>query len=87
MKLLLTVLVIIAALLVLNASSRWRKRHAEYLYPPPGEGTDADVERFITLGRKLTATKLYREIHGVDLKEARKAVEELSKRPDLRRRR
>jgi ribosomal protein L7/L12 len=81
MKLLITVLVIVVALLVVNASRRWKRQHAEFArYPQPGEGTDADVERFVALGRKMTAIKLYREIHGVDLKTATDAVDELSKK-------
>ena len=79
MKLVVTVLLIVIALLTIRASRRWTKQHEEFSkYPLPGEGTDADVERFIALGRKMTAIKLYREIHGVDLKTARDAVEELS---------
>jgi ribosomal protein L7/L12 len=81
MKLLITVLVIIAALLVVNMSRRWRKQHEEFSrLPAPGEGTDEDVQRFVSLGRKMTAIKLYREIHGVDLKTAKAAVEALAKK-------
>lgn len=49
-------------------------------YPAPGEGTDHDVERFVQMRRKMTAIKLYREIHDVDLKTAREAVESMAKR-------
>jgi ribosomal protein L7/L12 len=81
MKLVITVLLIVVALWAIGASRRWRKQHEQHVkYPLPGEGTDADVERFIDLGRKMTAIKLYREIHGVDLKTAKDAVEELSKK-------
>jgi len=47
------------------------------LYPPPGAGTDADVERLLGAGQKIGAIKLYREIHRVDLKTAKDAVEAL----------
>ena len=81
MDLLVTVLVIIAGLLVVGISRRWKKQHEEFVRrPAPGEGTDEDVERFVLLGRKMTAIKLYREIHDVDLQTAKKAVEELADR-------
>jgi ribosomal protein L7/L12 len=80
-ELLVTVLVIAAAIFVVNASRRWQRRHAEFTrLPPKGEATDADVERFVALGRKITAIKLYREIHGVDLKTAKSAVDELERK-------
>jgi ribosomal protein L7/L12 len=80
-KLLVTTLLIIAAVLVVNASRRWQRRHEEFSRRPArGEATDADVERFVALGRKMTAIKLYREIHGVDLKTAKEAVEALAKK-------
>jgi ribosomal protein L7/L12 len=34
-----------------------------------------DVARLVRLGRKIEAIKLYREIHGVDLKAAKSAVD------------
>jgi ribosomal protein L7/L12 len=81
MKLLLTVVVIGLALWALAASRRWKSRHAAMgRYPRPGEGTDADVERFLRMRRKMTAIKLYREIHGVDLKTAKEAVEEMARK-------
>jgi len=80
-KLFITILVIAAALFVMNASRRWQRRHAEFARRPrPGQATDADVEHFVALGRKMTAIKLYREIHGVDLKTAKEAVEALAKK-------
>ena len=83
MKLLITALVVIAALLVVNMTRRWRKQHDEFIRrPAPGEVTDADVERFLAMGRKMTAIKLYREIHGVDLKTAKEAVEAMPKRSE-----
>ncbi|MDH3214844.1 MAG: hypothetical protein OEN01_00970 [Candidatus Krumholzibacteria bacterium] len=81
MKLFITVIIIIGALVILAVSNRWKKRHVlSARYPARGEGTDADIERFIVMGRKLTAIKLYREVHGVDLKTAKEAVEELSRK-------
>lgn len=78
-KLLITIIVIVAGVWVLNASRRWKGDHAATArYPASGEGTDEDVERFIRLRRKMTAIKLYREIHNVDLKTAKEAVEEMT---------
>ncbi|MCP4203161.1 MAG: hypothetical protein GY769_14660 [bacterium] len=47
------------------------------LYPPAGQGSLADVERLVRARRKIEAIKLYREIHGVGLKEAKEGVEAL----------
>ena len=79
MKLALTVLIIVVALYVLYRSRQWTKRAREVgRYPAPGQGTDEDVRRFVRHGRKMTAMKLYREIHGVDITEAKKAVERMA---------
>jgi ribosomal protein L7/L12 len=53
------------------------------LYPPPGQGSDADVERLVALGRKIEAIKLYRQIHGTDLKSAKDAVDKIAEKPGL----
>ncbi len=79
----ITVLVVIAALFVVYMTRRWKKQHDEFIQrPAPGEATDADIERFLAMGRKMTAIKLYREIHGVDLKTAKEAVEAMAKRSE-----
>jgi ribosomal protein L7/L12 len=86
MNLLLTVIVIIAALLVLRATRNWGRGTRQAMHrPPPGQATDADVERFVSAGRKITAIKLYREIHDVDLKTAKEAVDELARKLELHR--
>src|SRR5207249_5910617 len=51
------------------------------LYPPPGQGSDADVGRLVALGRKIDAIKLHREIHGSDLKTAKDAVDRMTAKP------
>ncbi|MFQ5512311.1 MAG: hypothetical protein ACE5EO_10735 [Candidatus Krumholzibacteriia bacterium] len=81
--LIITVAIIIAGLFILDASNKWQKRRAREsgIYPPPGQGTDADVERLVRLRRKMMAIKLYREIHSVDLKQAKDAVDEIARRP------
>jgi ribosomal protein L7/L12 len=38
--------------------------------------TDADVDRLILAGRKIEAIKVYRHLHGTDLKDAKQAVED-----------
>jgi hypothetical protein len=48
------------------------------LYPPPGQGTDEHVARLAANGYKIDAIKLYREIHGVGLKDAKDAVEKMA---------
>lgn len=81
MKLLLTIALIVVGVWLLAASRRWRGQHAAMSrYPARGEGTDGDVERFVRLRRKMTAIKLYREIHNVDLKTAKEAVEEMARK-------
>jgi ribosomal protein L7/L12 len=76
---------VVLALLV-DAANRRRTRDLRQsgLLPPAGHGADADVERLVVVGRKIDAIKLYREIHGTDLKTAKEAVDRLAGRPDLR---
>ena len=64
MMVLYIVVAVVVAALTLNALSRRRTddlRQTGFL-PPPGQGSDADVERLVALGRKIDAIKLYREI-------------------------
>ena len=71
---------VVAAALALSLLNRRRTDDLRQtgLYPPPGEGSDADVERLVALGRKIDAIKLYREIHRTDLKTAKDAVDEIA---------
>lgn len=43
--------------------------------PPPVRGTDATVAELLAQDKLIDAIKLYREIHGVGLKEAKDAVD------------
>ena len=47
--------------------------------PPMGEPstgtTDVDVGRLVAQGRKIDAIKLYRRLHGTDLKTAKDAID------------
>ena len=74
-----------AVALALNAMSRRRTDDLcqTGVLPPPGQGSDADVERLVTLGRKIDAIKLYREIHRTDLKTAKDAVDKIAEKPAL----
>ena len=74
------VVAVVAATLALSLLNRRRTDDLRQtgLYPPPGEGSDADVERLVALGRKIDAIKLYREIHRTDLKTAKDAVDEIA---------
>ena len=83
MMVLYIVVAVVVAALTLNALSRRRTddlRQTGFL-PPPGQGSDADVERLVALGRKIDAIKLYREIHGSDLKTAKDAVDRMAAKP------
>jgi ribosomal protein L7/L12 len=79
MKLLLLVVGIIVMVFLIDRANRIKVRRLREsgVYPPVGQGTIADVEWLIVLKKKIPAIKLYREIHGVDLKTAKEAVERL----------
>ena len=47
------------------------------LHPREGEGSDDDVRKLKAAGEKLLAVKLFRELHGADLKTAKAAVDAL----------
>jgi len=56
----------------------WRTRGpGSSLSVPPAQATDADIERLVTLGRKIDAIKLYRRLHGTDLKTSKEAVDKI----------
>jgi len=79
------VVAVVAAALALSVLNRRRTDNLRQtgLYPPPGQGSDADVERLVALGRKIDAIKLYRQIHGTDLKSAKDAVDKIAEKPGL----
>jgi len=85
MMVLYIVVAFAAVALALNAMSRRRTDDLRQtgLYPPPGQGSDADVERLVALGRKIDAIKLYRDIHRTDLKSAKDAVDKIAEKPGL----
>lgn len=73
-------LAVVIALVLTDRYFRARSQslRASGLYPAVGQGTDADVVRLAEGGHKIEAIKLYREIHGGGLKEAKQAVEALA---------
>jgi len=75
----------VAAALALSVLNRQRTDDLRQtgFYPPPGQGSDADVDRLVALGRKIDAIKLYRQIHGTDLKSAKDAVDKIAEKPGL----
>ncbi len=85
MTILYIVVAVVAGALALSALNRRRTDDLRQtgLYPPPGQGSDADVERLVALGRKIDAIKLYREVHGTDLKSAKEAVDKIAEKPGL----
>ena len=79
MKILYIVGGFLLLLFLIDAVNKAKTRRAREsgLLPPPGQGSDSDVERMAAQDQKIQAIKLYREIHGVGLKEAKEAVEVL----------
>jgi hypothetical protein len=86
MTILYVILAVVVLAFVVDAFNRRRIRNLRHsgLYPPAGQGGAADVERLVALGQKIDAIKLYREIHGTDLKTAKEAINKIAARADLR---
>jgi hypothetical protein len=76
----LILLVLMGIFLARMGTGGLRKARRSGLYPPPGTGSEADVERLVLQGEKLLAIRLYREIHACGLKEAKAGVEEIAAR-------
>jgi ribosomal protein L7/L12 len=62
---------------MLKSGSSLAKARSRGLLPPAGSCSDADVRALMVRGEKRMAIRLYRELHGGSLKEAREAVEGL----------
>jgi len=68
-------------LFIAFAQKRQKAEHIRLqgMLPSPGQvPTDEDVKRLAQAGEKITAIKMYRQIHGGGLKEAKDAVEKLA---------
>lgn len=68
---------IVLGIVVLNSTSKRKFESLKQrgIYPPHGGGSESDIERLIQEKQKIYAIKLYRELHGGGLKEAKEAVE------------
>ena len=77
--------IILALLIIVDKLNRARvdRLRGRGIYPPSGQETEANVERLLMMGRKIDAIKVYRAVHGVGLKEAKQAVDELVRRHDV----
>ncbi|RJR53389.1 MAG: DUF3592 domain-containing protein [Desulfobacteraceae bacterium] len=70
-------LVFLLTVLMLKSGSSLARARSRGLLPPRGSCSDADVIALMARGEKRIAFRLYRELHGCDLKEAREAAERL----------
>ncbi|AMV73292.1 hypothetical protein JCM30471_16940 [Desulfuromonas carbonis] len=77
--LILAIPALVITVLLLRSRSGTAAARAKGLLPPAGEGSDADVAALMARGEKLLAIRLYRELHGSGLKEAKEAVETLDR--------
>ena len=82
MILLLTFLVLALSFYILTRS-HWpwyiSQARRKGFYPQKGKATMFDVRRFVLMGEKNLAIRVYREIFSTNYKEAKKAVDELEK--------
>lgn len=84
------VVVLLAAVLLLALVARASRRRARVVAPvvvPQPKPTLEDVRSLARVGRKLDAIRLFRELTGQGLVEARAAVEQLSGKPAVAARR
>lgn len=70
-------LALVLTVLMLQSRSGLAKARSRGLCPPAGSCSDADVLALMVRGEKLLAIRLYRELHGGGLKDAKKAVDAL----------
>ena len=76
-----TLVAIAVAAVVLRALLTRGERHYDARPPqrPAEQPNEADVQAFLRDGRKIEAIKAYRALHGVDLVDAKEAVEQLAR--------
>ena len=70
-------LVLALTVLMLKGGSSLARARSRGLLPPAGSCSDADVMALMARGEKRIAVRLYRELHGGDLKEALESIEGL----------
>ena len=68
----LGVVVVLGILVVLGRGSSSGRS-----YPLPKDTTDEDIRTLAEQGKKIEAIKLYRALHGVGIREAKDAVEDM----------
>ncbi len=74
------IIVVVLALLLVRALLRKASSAGTVeRIAPEGERSDADVQELLRLDRKIEAIKVYRELHGVGLRQAKEAVEQLQR--------
>lgn len=78
----LTGLVLGITVLLLRSRSSLAQARSRGLCPPAGNCSDADVLALTVRGDKHLAIRLYRELHGGGLKDARQAVEGMARDAD-----
>lgn len=67
---------VVLVVLVVGIARRYSVSDPPTSQPSTGL-TDADVARLVALGRKIDAIKLYRSLHGTDLKTAKDAIDRM----------
>lgn len=48
------------------------------IYPLQGQVTEESIRKLLSGGHRIEATRAYRELHGVDLKTAKEAIERIN---------
>lgn len=75
---------VMGVLFLMNAARQQEQRLQDLkdrgMYPDPERASDDDVRRILEAGHKIEAIKIYRQVHGVGLKEAKEAVEAMQGR-------
>lgn len=72
-------LVLVLTVLMVKSGSSLAKAQRRGLLPPAGSCSDADVMALMARGEKRVAIRIYRELHGGGLKDARLAVENMAR--------
>jgi hypothetical protein len=70
---------LVFTVLMLKSGSSLAKARSRGLLPPAGSCSDADVMELAARGETRVAIRLYRELHGGGLKDARLGVEDLAR--------
>jgi ribosomal protein L7/L12 len=73
-------LVLLVTLLARASGKKVAELKARGLYPDRERATEADVLRLLSAGEKIGAIRLYREMTGLGLKEAKDAVDEMEQK-------